>query len=153
MYSDDSTFNVVPVWQNKLQNMAYQDMLHTRVSHYSYDIRNNRLRLYPSPTAEVKKFWFEFTIPKDNMFDNQRGTNAGSAGETAVRGPSSGINNINTLPFGNIPYQNINSIRQALDKVIFLIAVQTNIGFCKIQIQYHTNSRRNHYTQWRSITF
>jgi hypothetical protein len=30
-YADDSTFEIVPTWQNKLQAMAYEDALWTRV--------------------------------------------------------------------------------------------------------------------------
>lgn len=101
---------MIPVWQNKLQARAYEDALYTRISHYSYEIRNNKLRLYPFPQGEVDTLWFEFSIPKDTMFEFGKGTNSGFAGETATRTTIGGINNLNTLPFGNIPYQNINSI-------------------------------------------
>ena len=33
-YTDDSTFEIVPTWQNKLQAMAYEDNIYTRLSHY-----------------------------------------------------------------------------------------------------------------------
>ena len=36
-YADDSTFDIVPTWQNKLQSMAYEDALNVRVSHWSYE--------------------------------------------------------------------------------------------------------------------
>ena len=34
-----------------LQAMAYEDNLWTRVSHFSYEIRNNRIKLYPPPES------------------------------------------------------------------------------------------------------
>ena len=37
-YTDDSSFQVIPVWQNKLQAIQYEDHLYTRTSHYSYEI-------------------------------------------------------------------------------------------------------------------
>jgi len=99
-YSDDSTFEVVPTWQNKLQAMAYEDALSTRTSHYSYEIRNNKIRLYPIPDRDwVTKIWFEFTVDTDTIFDED-GVDTGRAG----------VNNMNTLPFANIPFVNINSI-------------------------------------------
>ncbi len=103
-YSDDSTFQVVPVWQNKSQAMAYEDSLYTRASHYSYELRDNYLTLYPPPTSPFSfvsppKIWFEFTIPQD----------AWDSDPTRLDGKD-GINNYNTLPFANIPYQNINSM-------------------------------------------
>jgi len=100
MYADDSTFDVIPPWQNKLQAMAYEDAIYTRNSHYSYEIKNNKLRIYPIPTrASPKKLWFQFTVTEE-PWDDQ------SDRDDRV----SGINNMNTLPLANIPYQNINSI-------------------------------------------
>jgi len=99
MYTDDSTFEVVPTFQNKLQAMMYEDSLYTRVSHHSYEIIDNRLRLYPIPAVtDVTKLYFRFYIVPDAWTDGRTPDGAG------------GINNLNTLPFENIPYQNINSI-------------------------------------------
>ena len=99
-YADDSTFQVVPVWQNKLQAISYEDHLYTRTSHYSYEIINNQLRLYPSPTnVSPEKFWVRFSIENENQ-----------PWEDDFESGQNGINNMNTLPFENIPYENINSI-------------------------------------------
>jgi hypothetical protein len=40
-YADDTTFELIPAWHNKLQAMAYEDHLWTRLSHYSYELHNN----------------------------------------------------------------------------------------------------------------
>lgn len=102
MYSDDSTFEVIPAWQNKAQAMAYEDAIYTRNSHYSYEIKNNRLRIYPAPvTNGPEKFWFEYTVQTDAWEED-----ASSGGNANT----DGVNNMNTLPFANIPYKNINSI-------------------------------------------
>ena len=101
-YADDSTFEIVPAWQNKLQAMAYEDALWTRISHYSYEIRDNMLRIYPKPdSTSPDKIWVQFTI--DNEYNPWDETGRGNTG-------TDGINNMNTLPFQNIPYENINSI-------------------------------------------
>jgi len=100
-YADDSTFDIVPVWQNKLQSMAYEDALNTRVSHWSYEIKNNRLRIHPTPNQNSPdKYWFQFTI-EENPWEESEAT-----GRSGVQG----INNMNTLPFQNIAYNSINSI-------------------------------------------
>ena len=44
------------------------------------------------------KFWFRFTVDNTDIWEDDN--NGGQAG----------INNMNTLPFENIPYENINSI-------------------------------------------
>ena len=97
-YADDSTWQVIPVWQNKLQAIQYEDHLYTRTSHYSYEIINNNLRLFPIPSSvSPEKFWFRFSI-RDSTFTDE------------YNDGQDGVNNINTLPFENIPYENINSM-------------------------------------------
>ena len=100
MYADDSTFELIPAWHNKLQAMQFEDNIYTRVSHYSYELKDNNLRIYPKPSSiSPSQIWFQFTIdenPWEEDDNSQTGTH--------------GINNMNTLPFENIPYENINSI-------------------------------------------
>lgn len=97
-YTDQSTFQVIPAWHNKLQAVSYEDHLYTRTSHYSYEIIDNKLRIYPIPSSvSPEKFWFRFSISEDAF--------SGTSDES-IRG----VNNMNTLPFQNVPYENINSI-------------------------------------------
>ena len=99
-YADDSTFEVIPTWQNKLQAMAFEDMIYTRTSHFSYELRDNRLRIFPQPvTSEISQMWFTFQVLDD----------AWDVDETRKDG-AQGINNLSTIPFANIPYENINSV-------------------------------------------
>jgi hypothetical protein len=99
-YADDTTFELIPAWHNKLQAMAYEDHMWTRMSHYSYELHNNRLRLFPTPNGDFPSYmWVHFTVETDAWEqDSDR------------RYGAKGINNMNTLPFENIPYQNINAI-------------------------------------------
>jgi len=101
-YADDSTFQLVPTWQNKAQAMAFEDAIYTRNSQWSYELKDNRLRLYPESKRNImpSKMWIEFFVDTDTPWV------ADEAGKTGV----DGINNINALPFENTPYQNINSI-------------------------------------------
>tara|TARA_R110002110_G_scaffold76975_5_gene202454 strand:- start:2351 stop:3595 length:1245 start_codon:yes stop_codon:yes gene_type:complete len=100
-YSDDSTFEVIPAWQNKLQAVQYEDHLYTRTSHYSYEIVNNNLRLFPIPDeVSPAKFWFRFSVDE--------GAFASGSNDSGMLG----VNNMNTLPFENIPFESINSMGQ-----------------------------------------
>jgi hypothetical protein len=100
MYADDSTFEIIPPWQNKLQAMAYEDAIYTRNSHYSYELKNNHLRIYPVPTdSSPRAIWVRFTVEEDPWDD-----------QSDRLDKVAGINNMNTLPLANIPYANINSI-------------------------------------------
>jgi len=99
-YADDSTFEVIPVWQNKLQAMNFEDMIYTRTSHFSYEIRNNKLRIFPIPvTGEISKMYFTFQVLGDAFEE-----------DPDMKDGLDGINNLNTIPFANIPFENINSV-------------------------------------------
>jgi len=99
-FADDSTFEIIPAWQNKMQAMAYEDHIYTRVSHYSYEIINNKLTLYPPPRNNtVDRFFVKFTVER-NAWEEDGDIDSGIAG----------INNINSLPFDNIAYSSINAI-------------------------------------------
>ena len=99
-YADDSTFEVIPTWQNKAQSLAFEDSIYTRNSHYSYELTDNWLRIYPKPVSSSPSyFWVSFSISTDPWEKNDRADDG-----------IDGVNNMNTLPFENIPYANINSI-------------------------------------------
>jgi len=116
MYADDSTFEVIPPWHNKLQAMAYEDAIYTRNSHYSYEIKNNKIKIFPIPgSVSPSKMWFEFTVHRE-PWDEQEDRKSGVAG----------VNNMSTLPLANIPYENINSIgKQWIRRFALALAKET----------------------------
>jgi len=81
--------------------MAYEDHLYTRLSHYSFELRDNKLRLFPMPEtfSDRQYMWVEFSVIP-NSWDENSEYDTGTGG----------INNVNTLPFDNVPYENINAI-------------------------------------------
>ena len=98
-FSDNSTFELIPAWHNKAQAMAYEDAIYTRMSHFTYEVKNNNLRLFPIPqTFSPNEMWIQFSVPGDpwDADGYEDGTD--------------GVNNLNTLPLSNIPYDKINSI-------------------------------------------
>ena len=105
-YADDSTFQLIPVWQNKAQAMAFEDSIYTRNSHYSFELHHNKLKIFPSPVTPgsitPSHYWFDFRIQGDAWDETNSEVGAASGVD--------GINNMNTLPFANIPYANVNSI-------------------------------------------
>ena len=84
--------------------MLYEDSIKTRVSNFSYEIFNNKIRIYPAPQTfgnYETKYWFRFSIDSQDAL-----TDSGQQYSSNVNG----VNNVNTLPFSNIPYENINSM-------------------------------------------
>jgi len=102
-FADDSTFEIIPTWQNKMQAIMYEDSIVTRTSNYAYEIINNRLRLYPTPSHWSDGFddriWIRFFVDI-TPWEEDGNTKTGVEG----------INNLNTMPFDNLPFININSI-------------------------------------------
>ena len=103
-FSDDSTFEIIPTWQNKMQAIMYEDSIYTRTSNFSYEIIDNKMRLYPDPGywdfSDVDRVWVRFYVEDMTPWEENPGYTDGTQG----------INNLNTVPFDNIPYANINSM-------------------------------------------
>tara|TARA_Y100000310_G_C20613228_1_gene779156 strand:+ start:226 stop:1515 length:1290 start_codon:yes stop_codon:yes gene_type:complete len=118
MFADDSTFEVIPPWHNKLQAMSYEDAIYTRNSHYSYEIKNNIMKIFPIPsTVSPTKMWIDFTVkeePWDDQSDRKDGVD--------------GVNNMSTLPLANLPYKNINSIGKQWIRRFALSLVKETLG-------------------------
>jgi len=116
MYADDSSFQLVPSWQNVLQAYTFEQDLHVRASHWSFRIINNNLRIYPIPSGvHPEKFWVEFRVAEDAFTE-----------ESDRKYGADGVNNMNTLPFPNVPYENINSIgKQWIRRFALSLAKET----------------------------
>tara|TARA_R110002020_G_scaffold100972_14_gene238371 strand:- start:1791 stop:3062 length:1272 start_codon:yes stop_codon:yes gene_type:complete len=102
-YADDSTFELIPTWQNKMQAVMYEDSIYTRTSHYSYELIDNKIRLYPTPSYwgmndADDRMWFRFYVDMEPY--------ATGSYDSGIEG----VNNLNTVPFDNLPYENINSM-------------------------------------------
>ena len=112
-FSDDSTFQLVPTWHNKAQALAFEDAIYTRLSHYSYELKNNKLRIHPRPySGGPSKMWVEFSIPEDVW--------------SSPEAEKDGVNNMNTLPIGNLPFNNINAIgKQGIRRFALALSKET----------------------------
>ncbi len=120
-FSDDSTFQLVPTWQNKSQALAFEDAIYTRMSHWSYELRNNKIRLFPVPhSGGPTKMWVEFSVPTSPIEDDGNG-----------RSTLHGVNNMNTLPFSNLPYDTINSIGKQWIRRFALAVAKEMLGLVR----------------------
>lgn len=116
MYADDSSFQLVPSWQNILQAYAFEEDLNVRASHYSFKLNNNKLRIFPIPSGETpNKFWVDFRVSEDAFYESPD-----------RKYGADGVNNMNTLPFPNVPYNKINSIgKQWIRRFALSLAKET----------------------------
>lgn len=116
MYADDSNFQLVPAWQNVLQAYAFEEDMNVRASHYSFRINNNKMRIFPTPDGQYPdKMWIDFKPARDAFTE-----------EDDRKYGAEGVNNMNTLPFPNVPYKNINSIgKQWIRRFALSLAKET----------------------------
>ena len=94
------------MWETKLKTAEFENKLYNRSSHFSFEIKNNKLRLYPIPSRNhPDKMWLEFSVGADN-WEAEPVQEDEAARDIGLYG----VNNLNTLPFANIPFDKINAI-------------------------------------------
>jgi len=119
-WANDSTFTVVPTWQNKLQAQAYEDAFHVRVSHFSYELKNNKIRIFPMPDMWSRtKMWIEFGYDEDSW--------TSSDGDSSDSGLN-GVNGLSNIPYSNLPYTSINSIGKQWIRKFALASTLETLG-------------------------
>jgi hypothetical protein len=129
-FSSETTFEMVPSWEMKARTAMIEDRLYTRTSHFSYELKNNKLRLYPAPiNGFPQKIWFEFVIP------NEGGNLPWVETDSSVTTGLNGVNNINLLPFANIPYEKINSIGKQWIREYCLACCKEILGLVRSKFQ------------------
>jgi hypothetical protein len=82
-------------------------------------LRNNQLRVFPAPTiVQPKKIWFEFSVDESPL----------SSSVAYVQKQINGVNNLNTLPYENLPYASINAIGKHWIRRYALAVVKGQLG-------------------------
>lgn len=98
-YSPAINFLMMPVNYDigKLQAIEFNDQI--RRSNYTFELINNRLRLFPIPDGGVTKVWLQYIKKSDR--NNPYATGASG---------SNLITNVSQIPYTNPTYSGINSI-------------------------------------------
>ena len=96
-YSPSTTFVMRPLYYDALRSQAIESSDYIRKSNYSFQINNNKVKIFPSPDSgdEGKKVWFQYFI-KDDLNDVTP-----TYAEDKVSDPSN-------VPFTFIKYHTIN---------------------------------------------
>jgi hypothetical protein len=103
-FTPETLFYLLPIWEDVLRGMQFKTSNTVRRSNYSFDLHNNVLRLFPAPSSQMP-LWMTFTVDAN---PTEPGGYLGVSGASAPN--YSGVSNISNIPYGNIPYSNINSI-------------------------------------------
>ena len=96
-YSPAINFLLMPINYDlqKIQAIEFNDQI--RKSNYSFELVNNRLRLFPIPTVDGGKMFFEYI--KNSERNNP-----------IVSGSQAMVSNVSNVPYANPNYTQINSI-------------------------------------------
>jgi len=99
-YSPGVSFMMMPVYADllRLQAIEFNDLV--RRSAYSFELHNNRIRVFPIPGGAFTKIWFEYIKKSDrsNPLKDIAGQGTGN------------ISDFSNVPYQSVIYSNVNSV-------------------------------------------
>jgi hypothetical protein len=116
-YSPATQFLMTPIFEDLLRGQAieFNDMV--RKSGYSFELINNKLKIFPIPTTTFK-LYFEYYL------ENEKANSMFISGST----PYSSSSDYSNIPYQNIPYFSINSVGRQWIKKYFLALCKELLG-------------------------
>ena len=100
--SPGMNFLMMPVFADILRMQAIEFNDQIRKSAYSFQLRNNELKLFPRPNGSGGKVWFEYYVEADR--NNPLRTNDYGSDGSGV------ISDYSNVPLTNLTYKEINSV-------------------------------------------
>lgn len=104
-FTPETIFYLLPIWEDILRGMQFETSNRVRRSNYSYEIHNNELTVYPTPSVNMP-LWVTWQFPPN---PTQPAAIVGLSGSATDR-TYNGVSNLSNVPFGNIQYSGLNSI-------------------------------------------
>jgi len=90
---------MMPIYADLLRIQAIEFNDQIRKSAYTFELRNNKIRIFPNPTTTYK-LWFEYIVKADRDTPLQT-----RFGETSDR-----VSDYSNIPYNNMEYQFINDV-------------------------------------------
>jgi hypothetical protein len=117
-YSPAINFLLMPINYDlqKIQAIEFNDQI--RKSQYSFELVNNRLRLFPIPTVDEGKMFFEYIKNSDRN-------------NPVVSGSQGKVSNVSNVPYNNPNYTQINSIGRQWIFEYTLSLVKEMLGYVR----------------------
>jgi hypothetical protein len=96
-YSPGVSFMMMPIYADMLRLQAIEFNDQVRRSAYSFQITNNRLRIFPIPgDTNITKVHFEYILKSDRS--------------NPLKGATGTISDFSNVPYNNVVYENINDV-------------------------------------------
>lgn len=125
-YSPATQFLMTPIFEDLLRGQAieFNDMV--RKSAYSFEIVNNKLKIFPIPTYN-HKLYVEYILEKDSF-----GTSVASGSNYSV------VSDYSNVPYQEITYYKLNAVSRQWIRKYFLALCKETLG--RILQKYSTVS-------------
>ena len=121
-YSPGVSFLLMPTYADVLRIQAIEFNDQIRKSAYSFQLRNNRVKIFPVP-AKAQKLHFEYILTRDK--DNPLKDTDWAASGSAV------ISDYSNIPYDNVPYRNINSVGKQWIRKYTLASAKELLGIVR----------------------
>ena len=125
-YSPATQFLMTPIFEDllRMQAIEFNDLV--RKSAWSFELVNNKLKLFPIPTYQMNVY-FEYILVKDR--DSQGIYNSGSYYDISGSYQQSNvIGDYSNVPYNVIPYSGINSVGKQWIRKYFLALCKELLG-------------------------
>ena len=119
-YSPAVQFLMTPIFEDLLRGQAIQFNDMVRKSAYSFELVNNKLKLFPIPTYSFKVY-FNYMLRNDRL----KGT----------LGPSGSVADYANIPYNTITYNTINSVGKQWIRKYFLAVCKELLGCIRQKYQ------------------
>jgi hypothetical protein len=97
--SPAATFLMMPIYADMLRIQAIEFNDTVRKSGYSFELRNNQIRIFPNPTTTFN-VWFEYIVRSER--DNPKITEYGGSADV--------VSDFSNAPYANMVYNRINDV-------------------------------------------
>ena len=132
-FSPATQFLMCPIFEDLLRMQAIEFNDQVRKSHYSFELVNNKLRIFPIPTYDTK-LYFDYVVAKDR---DQQAIQSSSyyylSGSSWVTG--SIIRDYANIPYNIIPYADINEVGKQWIRKYFLALCKEVLGIVRQKYQ------------------
>ena len=125
-YSPAVQFLMTPIFEDLLRGQAIQFNDMVRKSAYSFELTNNKLKLFPIPTFTMNVY-FNYMVRDDRY--------SSSVVPSAPGQTSSLVSDYANIPYNNIPYNTINQVGRQWIRKYFLAICKELLGSVRQKYQ------------------
>jgi hypothetical protein len=120
-YSPATQFLMTPIFEDLLRGQAIEFNDLVRKSAYSFEIVNNKIKIFPIPTHD-HKIYVEYVVEKDK-FGNANTFSSGSNYDV--------VSDYSNVPYQNVVYFKLNAVGKQWVKKYFLALCKENLGLIR----------------------